>query len=66
MYYLILPRVNRFYQGMLIPWQNHHDIYVCTPDLAAMSGCDGIDFVLEYILLDVHGFLQLCPFMPSA
>jgi hypothetical protein len=31
-----------------------------------MSGGDGMDSTLEYILLDVSGFLLLRPFMPDA
>jgi hypothetical protein len=58
-----LHKVNHFYQGMLIPWQSHHDILVCIPGLA-MSGDDGMDSTLEYILSDACGFLLLYPFMP--
>jgi hypothetical protein len=50
---------------MLIPWQSHHNIWLCTPGLAATSSGDGIDFTLEYILSDVLGFLQLHPFVPG-
>jgi hypothetical protein len=31
-----------------------------------MSGGDGMDSTLEYILSDTRGFLQLRPFMPGA
>jgi hypothetical protein len=31
-----------------------------------MSGGDGNDSTLKYILSDAHGFLQLCPFIPGA
>jgi hypothetical protein len=47
---------------MLIRWQSYHDPEVCIPGIA-MSGGDGMDSTLEYILSDVHGFLLLCPFM---
>jgi hypothetical protein len=50
---------------MLIPWQSHHNIDVCTPGLDATLDSDGIDSTLEYILLDVREFLQLRPFMPD-
>jgi hypothetical protein len=56
--------VNHFYQGKLIPWQSHYDICACIPGLA-MSGGDGMDSTLEYILSDAHGLLRLCPFMPG-
>jgi hypothetical protein len=56
--------VNHFYQAMLIPWQSHHDPVACTPGIAMPSG-DGMDFTVEYILSDVHGFLRLRPFVPG-
>jgi hypothetical protein len=49
-----------FLRGDAYPWQSHH-----VPSLA-MSGGDGMDSTLEYILTDMHGFLLLRPFMPDA
>jgi hypothetical protein len=57
--------IKRFYQGKLIPWQGHHDIYACTPSLAMVGG-DGMDLTLEDILSGAHGFLQQHPFVPGA
>jgi hypothetical protein len=51
---------------MLIPWQSHHNTYVCIPGLAAALGSDGMDSALEYILSDMRGFLWLHPFVLSA
>jgi hypothetical protein len=51
---------------MLIPWQSYHGAYACTPGLAAVSGGDGTDSVLELILLDMCGLLQLRPFVPGS
>jgi hypothetical protein len=34
---------------VLIPWQHHDDIYVCTPGLAKSDG-DGMDSILECIV----------------
>jgi hypothetical protein len=56
--------VNHFYQVMLIPWKSHHDPKLCIPGIA-ISGSDGMDSLLEYILSDERGFLQLCPFVPG-
>jgi hypothetical protein len=35
---------------MLILWQSHHDIYVCTPSLVDTLGGDGMDSTLEWVL----------------
>jgi hypothetical protein len=56
--------IHLFYQVMLIPWQSHHDPSACTPSIA-MSGGDGMDSTLEYILSNERGFLLLCPFLPG-
>jgi hypothetical protein len=50
---------------MLIPWQSHDDIYVCSPDLA-MSGVDEMDSIPECVLSATRGFLLLRPVMPGA
>jgi hypothetical protein len=57
--------VNRFYHVMLIPWQSHDVIYVCTLGLA-VSGGDGIYSKLECVLSDACGLLLLRPFTPCA
>jgi hypothetical protein len=49
---------------MLIPWQSHRDPKACIPGIA-MSGGDGMDSTLEYVLSDAHEFLLLRPFMPA-
>jgi hypothetical protein len=49
---------------MLKPWKSHHDPKLCIPGIA-ISGSDGMDSLLEYILSDERGFLQLCPFVPG-
>jgi hypothetical protein len=46
--------VNHFYQVMLIPLQSHHDPQVCTSGIA-MSGGDGVDFTLQYVMSDAYG-----------
>jgi hypothetical protein len=56
--------VNHFYKVALIHWWSHEDIWACTPGLAMLGG-DGMDFILECVLLGVRGFLLLCPFMPG-
>jgi hypothetical protein len=38
----------------------------CIPGLGAVSGSDGMDLVLEYILLDACGLLRLHPFVPGS
>jgi hypothetical protein len=57
--------VNDFYQAVLIPWWHNDDILACSPGLA-MSGGDGMDFVLEYVMSGTRGFLLLGPIMPRA
>jgi hypothetical protein len=44
--------VNCFYEVVLIPWLGHHDILACTPGLV-MSGSDGMNSLLEYILTNI-------------
>jgi hypothetical protein len=55
--------VKNFYQVMIIPWQSQHNPYACILGIA-MSGGDGMDSTLKYILSDATGFLLLHPFMP--
>jgi hypothetical protein len=45
---------------MLIPWQSHDDIYVCTLSLPVL-GSDGMDSILECVLSDAHRLLLLRP-----
>jgi hypothetical protein len=57
--------VNGFYQAVLIPWQHHDDIWACSLGIA-MSGVDGMDSILEYVVSDVCWFLLLSPIVPGA
>jgi hypothetical protein len=57
--------VNHFYQVVLIPWKSHDGIYVCSLGLA-MSGGNGMDFILECILSGARGFLLLRPIVLDA
>jgi hypothetical protein len=55
-----------FTEGKLILCQNHHGVYACTPDLATMSGGDGMDSKLEYMLSGASGILWPCPVVTGA
>jgi hypothetical protein len=47
----------------MVESSSHLGVYSC---LAVVSGGDGMDSVLEYILSDVRGLLRLRPFVPDS
>jgi hypothetical protein len=51
---------------MLILPQRHRGIQACIPSLATMSGGDGMDSVLEYMLPNVCGLRWPCSIMTGA
>jgi hypothetical protein len=50
---------------MFILCQSHQGIYAYIPGLATMSGGDGMDLALEYMLSGAHWLLQLRPIIPG-
>jgi hypothetical protein len=54
-----------FYRGMLILCQSHHVNWACTHGIATMSGGDGMDLALKYVLSCTRGLLWPCPIVPG-
>jgi hypothetical protein len=62
---LILSK-SSFIRGTLILYQSHHGVYACILGLATMSGGDGMDSTLKYMLSGVHELMWPHPVVPGA